>query len=767
MILLKPYQTDAIESLSLKLDSLLKHQGTNKVCVFRSPTGSGKTVMVAKVIENLVNNFQEHDLCFLWVSIGKGELHVQSKKSLERIFGGNPKCSLVENDFLGNRKVIERNEVVVVNWEKIRSKDKASGEWKNKLMQAGEGFSLIEVLEYTRKERKIVLIIDESHYASDAARTKELREIISAEVTLEMSATPKLTITPEDTARGLAAFEMIEPSSVIEAGMIKKEIIINENLELLPAEEFSSQEIILEAAISKRNELQQGYADLNLEINPLCLIQLPNSEQGEAKKDAVLSYLRDRGITEENGKVALWFSEQKSDDLEYISEPDNPVEFLLFKQAIDTGWDCPRAQVLIKLRDIQSYTFEVQTLGRILRMPQQKHYENELLNVAYVYTNLSIIDVAKEEFNPNMVKHLHSKRKPIYKPLGLRSYHRSRIDYGDVTFSFQKVLEKTLCEVFEIPNETLVNVSENFSRVQKKIITDIKNLDDGIFTNLVLDTKDIEETKHISESLFEKQINVKLSSIDVYESFNALIKANLQGFAPKRSVPAVRQAIYVWFKKYLGLSLSNGGLIEIQKMFLHPQNLSFMGIALTKAIEAYIPIKHAEVLMKIEESHFDWDVKEFEYFNQHSVEKVSSARNIYEPTFLKIERSNPEKLFEEYLESRNDSVVWWYKNGEGKKDYFGLKYLEDDMPRTFYPDYIVQLENGRLLICDTKSGQTAKDSVLKARALENFFKHAKSDAFGGIAILDKSGKWRINQKPSESFSISDLQDWDYLDEFIG
>ncbi|MBK8698450.1 MAG: hypothetical protein IPN29_02455 [Saprospiraceae bacterium] len=50
---------------------------------------------------------------------------------------------------------------------------------------------------------------------------------------------------------------------------------------------------------------------------------------------------------------------------------ESDVEFLLFKQAIDTGWDCPRAHILVKLRDIQSYTFEVQTVGRILRMPEQ------------------------------------------------------------------------------------------------------------------------------------------------------------------------------------------------------------------------------------------------------------------------------------------------------------------------------------------------------------------------------------------------------------
>jgi len=64
----------------------------------------------------------------LWVSIGKGELHKQSKKSLDRIFDGFPSVNLLEQEFFGSRTYIEQNEVVVVNWEKIRSKNRSTGE---------------------------------------------------------------------------------------------------------------------------------------------------------------------------------------------------------------------------------------------------------------------------------------------------------------------------------------------------------------------------------------------------------------------------------------------------------------------------------------------------------------------------------------------------------------------------------------------------------------------------------------------------------------
>ena len=66
--------------------------------------------------------------------------------------------------------------------------------------------------------------------------------------------------------------------------------------------------------------------------------------------------------------------------LETINE--NDVRYLVFKQAVATGWDCPRAQVLVKLRNKSqtSDTFDLQTIGRILRMPERYFYDNDDLN---------------------------------------------------------------------------------------------------------------------------------------------------------------------------------------------------------------------------------------------------------------------------------------------------------------------------------------------------------------------------------------------------
>ena len=134
---LKEFQEKAVNQLVLSCSSMLDLPTRQNVCVLKSPTGSGKTYMTAAFIEKLIKR-REDELCFIWVTIGKGELQIQSKNALVRYFNGSPMVHLIEEEFTGGRDVIARNEVIVVNWEKIRSKARSTGEWANTLMKEGE-----------------------------------------------------------------------------------------------------------------------------------------------------------------------------------------------------------------------------------------------------------------------------------------------------------------------------------------------------------------------------------------------------------------------------------------------------------------------------------------------------------------------------------------------------------------------------------------------------------------------------------------------------
>ena len=726
--------------------------------------------MTAKFIEEIIKELPDDDLCFVWVSIGKGDLHLQSKRSLEEVFGGAPRVSLVEEEFTGGRERIVRNEVVVANWEKLRSKDRETGEWKNVLMKDGEKINFRDVMAKTREQRKVILIIDESHIGATAERTNELREEINADVILEMSATPKIQPDPRDLARGTAGFIFIEPKEVIDEGMIKQELIINEKIDEISDDESDSQEVVLEAAYQKRRELKKLFETEKSIVNPLALVQIPTAEAGEDKIKAVKEFLSRKGITEKNGKLAIWLADEKSTALgpknEWVRDLDNEIEFLIFKQAIDTGWDCPRAHILVKFRESHSETFEIQTVGRILRMPEQKHYASEPLNVGYIYTNVQSIIVKKEEYNPNIIKHLKSVRVAAYKPIKLVSYYKARADYGDITSSFTPVFEKVACEHFGLKGEHALFV-ENTEKLERVgMVLDIRKYQQDIIANAKIEGKSFDEIEGKIDSAAYARLTI--AGNDLQSLFEQVIKNNLGSFKNiKRSVPKVKTAIYLWFRKYLGAKEWPEEAILAQMIFLHNGNRKQFEVILVNAIEAYKTIREKEIKKKVEESEqwYKLNIAPESFFNKYADELAESKKYVYEPCYLSAARSEPERRFEKFLNENAGRITWWWKNGENKKDYFGIKYeYPESVIHTFYPDYLVQFVDGRLGIFEIKDSGD-RDGLtytkLKAEKLQGYIKEQNKKGkklFGGI-VIDKNNRWMINQKDKYDWSKCEKNDW--------
>lgn len=484
---LKNYQLNAISQLMGFTDMFLNTQ-KNETIVFQSPTGSGKTVTMARYILELTEKSTE-DLCFLWISIGKGDLQVQSYKSVRKEIGDSIECSLLENEFFGSRDIINQNEIVFVNWEKIRTKDRKTNEFKNTLMKDWEQNNFPTILSNTRANRKIILIIDESHSSATTERAMEIRdEIIAPDLTIEMSATPVFT------SENINARVSVEPTDVINEGMIKKEIIINDKIaELIEKEdsEKTSELLVLESAYFKEEELKRRYKKLYDDgettnwITPLTLIQIPNSNYGEEKRIAIEKFLENKGITTENGKLAVWLSDEKiNDSYEVLNANDSKVEYLIFKMAIDTGWDCPRAQVLLKFREVNSIVFEIQTVGRILRMPEAKHYSDETLNRAFVYSNIQSIAIKKEIYNPNIIKSFSSKVREEYIPEKHILANKETIkneddDYSQMSFEleYEKTINNILNHEEEIDKNNItypVGEDDEFSKAEQTTLYDNK-----------------------------------------------------------------------------------------------------------------------------------------------------------------------------------------------------------------------------------------------------------------------------------------------------
>ncbi|MFH1565476.1 MAG: DEAD/DEAH box helicase family protein [bacterium] len=753
------YKQKAVDELMLKSKLLLGKDIDKRTIVFKAPTGSGKTFMMSQFVKDFIaenKKDKQNDFCFLWMSIGKGSLQIQSHDSLKKEFGFAVDCHLLENEFFGSRRTIDKNEVVVANWEKLRQKDKKTGEWKNNLMRDKETTNFRELVRNTREaDIKIMLIIDESHAGGQSGRALELRdEIIQPYLTIEVSATPELKDEQEKV--------VVEPNDVINEGMIKKEIIINEDLDKIADDEIDSQEAVMQLALAKKMKIEKEFRAIGKDINPLVLVQLPNSEKGEDKRKFVEKWLAEKDITIDNGRLAVWLSEEKvNQEKEFLTKNNDKVDFLIFKQAIDTGWDCPRAHILVRFRETKSVTFEIQTIGRILRMPEAEHYNNDILNTAYIYTNLQKFNTDPGSYNKNIIKSLVSKRRnDIYGDLKLRSYYRNRIDFGDITMKFYDVLENTFCDYFDIKKDEFDNAKffpQNKEKVGKMGILLQGLASDELFLNEKMDSAklDIPQSFKING---ENNFIMKYSEEDLEWAFDDLIRENLNGYAYKRSVGTVKMALWRWFKKALGLDpFKNNNAIYIQNICLN--NYEKIGRLLDLAINNFKPVKEQEIkekIKKIEKWDSEWEIKERRNFPKtDNYEEKNYKLNLYKPGFLKFD-SEVEKEFVDFLEKSKDKILWWWQNGDEHMALnFGIKC--DEKGKTFQPDFLVMFKNGKVGIYDTKaSGFQEDDNKLKAEALQKYIKEEnkrkKTDLLIGGLVIKEGGYFRINSDDKyESF----------------
>ena len=399
---LKDFQEEAVDFLFDKTtDSKAKRR-----ILLQSPTGSGKTIILVGYVEKYLSYRRDDIIC--WFCPGKGELEEQSKEKMEK-FAPNLKTGNIF-DILNNG--FEQGTSYFINWETITKKD-------NNAIRESERKNLFERIKESHNQNlRFIVIIDEEHL-NDTSKAKDILNSISAEYEIRVSATPNKRIVGE--------FHEILETDVINEELITKAMYINEDLENIELKNFEHETMILiEKADEKRKNILQEYKNENEDINPLVLIPNLNDELIEK----VEKKLEEMGYSYDNGLVASWFSadtkedkKRKSKKLGKINIGNSVVEsitqnnarpfFLLFKQALSTGWDCPRAKVLVKLRENMNETFEIQTLGRLRRMPKAKHYGKEILDCSYLYTfdeeyKRSVI-AAKEGFE---TKRLFLKKEP-------------------------------------------------------------------------------------------------------------------------------------------------------------------------------------------------------------------------------------------------------------------------------------------------------------------------------------------------------------------
>jgi type III restriction enzyme len=734
---LKIYQENAIDDLLNKTKKLLGYSGSKKL-VFKSPTGSGKTIMMAEFLKQLVDDREiRQSLSFIWTA--PRQLHIQSRDKLENYFETSRvlKCSYFED--LDDRKISE-NEILFFNWESINKADNIY------IRDNEQDFNLSKVLERTKEEgRKIILIIDEGHYAAGAMDEKgeqaanKLRKDINADLTIEVSATPIL--------RGDDDIN-VQLEDVKKEGMIKKAIILNDDFdnfikqERIKTQKMSggSEELVIDAAIQKRQKLSKAFQKEVVNINPLILIQLPDRKTSleDRIRERVESILKNKykiSTEKGNNRLAIWLSGEHVNK-EDVEKPDSDVEVLIFKQAIALGWDCPRAQILVLFREWHSPIFSIQTVGRIMRMPEpdKGHYTTEILNYGYVYTNLDNIEI-QEDIARDYITIYTSKRREDYKSLNLLSCHPKRHR------------EKTRLSSLFV--EIFLNICKDYN-LKKKIDIMAKKLD----LKIISDQKK-EDIDALAGAKIVGDKEIKLSGFDLQKLFDFFVRNNLTPFYPEeRSVNRVKDSIYRFLGQEFKIQYGDG-----QDIVLSDKNSQHFVNVLDKAKEKY----YAEVVKSEGEMIYveNWNVPETLSYGREYV-KVSVNKSIMQP-FFSDGKWKPEAAFINFLEN-SPNVESWFKNGDQDATFFAVRY-DNGEEKPFYVDFIVKLKDGRIGLFDTKAGLTKQVAGPKIDGLYKYIQNENKKGkklFGGITANTERnyrGRWVYFDKTYKEFTDNSFTNW--------
>lgn len=734
---LKDYQENSVTELVEKSRKQLSKNGNKKI-LFQAPTGSGKTIMMAEFLAKLSKSFigENQGLSVIWTA--PRSLHTQSKEKLRNYYTDTHILKCREFYELTNL-YIEDNEILFLNWESINKKD------KNLIVVRNErNFYLNKIVENSKSRgNKIILVIDESHYHSTSDISQKIINDISPDLTIEVSATPATVNEIDDLVK-------IDREEVIAAGMIKKSLVLNQGYDnaygmgTISSELASAQdEQLLDISIKKQNRLREIYERLNSKVKPLIIIQLPDNKANNEDLliSKIQSYLSKRyKINTDNGRLAIYLSDEKI-NLENVTKNDSNVEVLLFKQAIALGWDCPRAQILVLFRESKSLSFSIQTMGRIMRMPEPElgHYPDEEINSSYVFTNISEITIS-DDIGRDYISLFTSKRSEIYKNLNLKSVHSKR----------QR--EKTRLN----PDFTscFLQSATDFKLMSK---IDLEAVEVNV--NYIADTwaQSVDELRnaHLRGEILREISNES----DIQDLFNVWVANSLSIYFPEiRTLGRIKESLYKFFALNTSIDFEVDQL-RINKIVLSSRNSEFFKTVINIAEEKYRDLIGSKVL-ELEE--VVWNVPEYLSISGE-LEKLEVKKSILNPFYMN-KQSKPELAFIDYIDN-NSAVEWWFRNGDRDATYFAIEYVDAEGRKPFYIDFVILSKKGIIWLIDTKRGYTVELGKNKSDALLKYISSGENLNGGFVDNTEKefNGIWKIFRGKSDVLNSFNLSNWDLLE----
>ena len=662
---LMQFQLKAIKDL---LESMEKQQ---RDIILKSPTGSGKTIILTHFMDEYMQGHARTVL--VWLTPGKGNLEEQSKAKMDAYIH-NAQTKLLADVMTSG---FAENDACFINWEKLTKKG-------NNALKDSERTNFLEWIEKAfNGGLSFKIVIDESHQ-NFTAKADEVVQLFKTDKIIRCSATPlydkkaKLIEIPEE--------------EVIAEGLIKKLLVINENFPQV-VETQNQTDYLLDKALAKQRELRSLLLQRGKDINPLIVVQLPNNS--DLLLDTVEKFFERNGITYEAGTLAVWLS-GRHENLDNISENSGEQVAVIIKQAVATGWDCPRAYILVKLRENMDETFEVQTIGRIRRMPEAKHYDCDALDSCYLYTfDSKFTQGVKASLGKSALEAKTLFLKNEYKTFSLTKEQRTMVtDLRDPRRALTAIA-KHLKNTYGLTGDK----KQNRARLEGKGYIFEDDIVRYTLSGKVVALAELSENDKLNAIAVKEPINTHTHGREYH---NRVGKIGLEIGMPYAYMNTIIGKLFGEKYSYSEKALA----LPTRKLYAFVINNTDL---LCRTIRDAMAAQLAQTVMR------DNPVSEKTYTIPHSAlftydvankVQTESVKNVYQGYLLSAEpRSASEKKFEKFCESCS-AVDWICKNGDKGDEYLSIVYNDNSgAQKLFYPDYILSVR-GKTWLIETKGGFT-------------------------------------------------------------
>jgi type III restriction enzyme len=432
------FQKTALSELHSKLVQARNYASIDnpQAISFSAPTGSGKTIVMAALFEDIFfgePGFEpQPDAVILWIS-DMPELNEQTRLKIEGKSDRVRVRQLVTIDSSFDAERLEGGRIYFINTQKLGSDKLLTREGDNRQ------YTLWETLTNTAEAApdRFYVIIDEAH----RGMLHTEREIKTAQTILQkfLLGSPEdglcrmplvlgMTATPQRFENLLSEtthtryIVSVEAEKVRKSGLLKDRILIH-----FPESGGQSEMTLLAEAAKRWQDMQERWAEYceseGIEpVRPILVVQVEDGTDDILTRtdlDTALSTLestigrplREGEVTHafhDSGEIEIGNRRVRHIEASRI-EDDPKVNVVLFKMSLSTGWDCPRAEVMMSFRRAQDHTYIAQLLGRMVRTPLARRVlKNAALNDVHLYlphydertVNAVIQDLKDEESVP-------------------------------------------------------------------------------------------------------------------------------------------------------------------------------------------------------------------------------------------------------------------------------------------------------------------------------------------------------------------------------